>query len=185
MGCAVNGKSSDKRVDEDIQTLSEIVSRLDDVSTVAVNKRRLIGGHNVTLFQHIGPFFEIADPKIVGMFPAPTFANFTADNAQLHTGGTGLFEMTVKGGARHGYPVHLFQETIDGCGRATGLFFFQFNGLVYHLNRDVSRRPLIPTLFPRQGIKAAIEVSLQLAAQRLNRGLADSSVRELNLFFCL
>ena len=111
------------------------------------------------------------------MVPAPSFAHFGSGYPELDAGGTGMFKMSVQGGAGDPGPVHILEEEVDGLRAAAGLFFLQLNSLFDHLGAGVARLSLITAFFSRQVVKSPFLVALQLPTQGGNRGRADTSVR--------
>ena len=94
--------------------MPEVVPGLDHIAAVAIDECRKMRGHDVSLVKNVGTFFKIADPEIMGMVPAPSFAHFGSGYAELDAGGTGMFKMSVQGGAGDPGPVHVLEEEVDG-----------------------------------------------------------------------
>jgi len=111
--------------------LPEVVAGFDHIAAVAIDECGKMRRHDVALVKNVGTFFKIADPKIMGMIPTPSFAHFGSGYAELDTGSASMFKVSIQGGAGDPGPVHVLEEEVDGLRAATGLFFLQLDGLLY------------------------------------------------------
>jgi len=123
--------------------LPEVVAGFDHIAAVAIDECRKMRRHDVALFKNVGTFFKIADPEIMGMVPAPSFAHFGSGYTEFDAGGAGVFKMSVQGGAGDPGSIHVLEEEVDGLRAAAGLFFLQLNGLVNYLGAGIARLSLI------------------------------------------
>jgi hypothetical protein len=177
----MDGQCPDQGVDQYIQVFPEVVSGLDPVTTVTIDKNRQIGGQHRSVLEHIGTVLEITDPQIMGMIAAPAFTDLFFQHPQLETGGARLLEMPVEGGSGDCRAVQLFKKTIDRLRTAIGLLFFKLDGFCDDRTGNVAGFTAIRAALSGQGVKASLAVAVEFAAQSGKGRFCNPPVRKADI----
>ena len=178
---AVVSPGTEKRIDQDIEVLADVVPGPDDVAAVAVDPSGKMCLDNVPLMDDQRAVFKVTLPEGIGPIAGPAAADRLLRDAQLPSCGSFPPQMPIERTARDPAAELLLQDAIDDLVRSVGLLFLQFDGSRQQLCMCFAWLPSIGTWPAKQTGHLFVAEPFPLPSEGSHRDVATSSVGQQSL----